>query len=155
VWDPFGGCAGIGFLQHLVDLLEGETLSLGNQKVHEGKGDTAESTPKEENLGAHISITGIGSDKVWGDDSDDLLLFISTISFGNRSACISRVTYAVPEPIGSSGEADTARADGKGEYLANNNPCSRTLGGSEEKMLTQMNATMAEIAALLFNDLST
>jgi hypothetical protein len=77
VWDPFCGCPGGGLLQHLVDLLKGEALGLGDEKVCEGEGDTAESTPEEEDLWAQVGIAGVGADKVWGDDSDDLLFYVS------------------------------------------------------------------------------
>ena len=83
VWDPFGGCAKGGLLQHFVDLLKGETLGLGDEEVREGEEDEAESAPEEEDFGAHIGIARGGSDRVWGDDSDDLLLFISIMGFNS------------------------------------------------------------------------
>ena len=33
MWNPFGACARGGFLHHAVDLLEGQALGLGNEKV--------------------------------------------------------------------------------------------------------------------------
>lgn len=39
----------------------------------------------------------------------------------------------VPQPVGSSGETNTTRADGKREDLANNDPGTRSPGGSEEE----------------------
>jgi len=111
VRDPFGRCAWVGLLQHLVDLLERETLGLGDEEVGEGERDAAESTPQEEHFRAQVGIARIAADEVWSDDSND----------------------AVPEPVGGSREADTAGADRKREDLANDDPGGRTPGGSEEE----------------------
>lgn len=41
--------------------------------------------------------------------------------------------YAVPEPVGRSGESDAAGADGQWEDLANHDPCTRSPGRGEEE----------------------
>jgi hypothetical protein len=132
VCDPFGGCAGVGLFEHLVDLLERKTLGLGNKEVREGERDAAKGAPEEEDFWPHVGITGVSADKVWGDDCDDLLFYVSKIRFGGDRQ-LSRATYAVPEPVGGSGETDTTRADGKREGLANDDPCGRSPGSNEEK----------------------
>ncbi len=70
---PFRRSPWVCLLQHLVDLLEGKTLSLGNEEVCEGEGDAAEGSPEKEDLGAEVGISGVGADEVGGDDPDDLL----------------------------------------------------------------------------------
>lgn len=42
-------------------------------------------------------------------------------------------TYAVPEPVGGGGEADSARADWEGEDLADDNPGGGAPSGREEE----------------------
>ena len=42
-------------------------------------------------------------------------------------------TYAVPEPVGGCGEGDTARANGKRENFADDDPCTWTPCGREEE----------------------
>ncbi len=46
---------------------------------------------------------------------------------------VVEVTYAVPEPVGGSGETDATGADGEWKDLADNDPCGWTPGGSEEE----------------------
>lgn len=45
---PLGGSAGSSLLHHLVDLLQGQALGLGNQEVGVDQGAGAETTPDEE-----------------------------------------------------------------------------------------------------------
>ncbi|KFZ02513.1 hypothetical protein V500_00150 [Pseudogymnoascus sp. VKM F-4518 (FW-2643)] len=104
VGDPLVGGAGGGLLEHLVDLLQGEALGLGDEEVGEGEGDAAEGAPHEEDLGAEVGLALLGTDE----------------------------TYAVPEPVGGGGETDTARADGQREDLADDDPGAGAPGGGEE-----------------------
>lgn len=48
-WAPFGGIARGCLLHHLIDLLERQTLGLGNQEVRVDERESAESSPDEEN----------------------------------------------------------------------------------------------------------
>jgi hypothetical protein len=106
---PLGRGPGGGLGHHLVDLLEGETLCLGDEEVGVDEGDGAEAAPDEED--GRLEVTLVGADHVGGDDGDD----------------------GVPEPVGGGGEGDTARADGKGEDLADEDPGTGTPGGGEEE----------------------
>lgn len=106
---PLGGCAGGGLLHHLVDLLEGETLGLGDEEVRVDEGTGAEGTPDEEHGGLHVALVGV--DHVGGDDGDD----------------------GVPEPVRGSGESDTTGSDGQREDLANDDPRTGSPGGGEEE----------------------
>jgi hypothetical protein len=84
VWHPLVGGAGCGLLQHLVDLLEGETLCLRDEEVGEGEGDAAEGAPHEEDLCAEVGLALLGTDQVGGDDSNDLgvlLVFLFSCCF--------------------------------------------------------------------------
>jgi len=72
VWLPLVGGARGGLLEHLVDLLEGETLGLWDEEVGKGEGDAAEGAPHEEDLGAEVGLARLGADEVRGDDTDDL-----------------------------------------------------------------------------------
>lgn len=110
VWLPLARGAGSRLLQHLVDLLEGKTLGLGDEEVGEYEGNAAESAPHEEDVGAETGRVGAVGDEVGGDDTDD----------------------AVPEPVRGSGETDTTRADGEREDLADDDPGARSPGGSED-----------------------
>jgi hypothetical protein len=59
-------------LQHLIDLLERESLGLGHEEEGEGEGDAAEGAPEEEDFGAEVGVAGAGADEVGRDDTDDL-----------------------------------------------------------------------------------
>ena len=48
---PLGRITGVTLSQHLIDLLQGQALSLRNQEIGESYADDAEGTPHEENLG--------------------------------------------------------------------------------------------------------
>lgn len=104
---PLGRQAGGSLLHHLVNLLERQTLGLGNKEVGVDSGTGAKRTPEEENLGLEVAVSV--TNQVGGDDGND----------------------GVPEPVGSSGQTDTTGADGEREDLANNDPSSRTPGGGE------------------------
>jgi len=53
----------------------------------------------------------LGTDHVWSDNSND----------------------GVPEPVGGGGESDTTGSDGKREDFTDENPGTRSPGGSEEE----------------------
>ena len=104
---PAGGGAGRGLGHHLVDLLERETLGLGDEEVGEEQAADTGGTPDEENLGTEIALTGVNH--VGSDVTDN----------------------EVPEPVGGGGESDTLGTDREREDLADNDPSSGTPGGGE------------------------
>lgn len=104
---PLGRLAGSGLLHHLINLLERQTLGLGNKEIGVDGGTGAKRTPEEKNLGLEVTV-GL-TDQVGGDDGND----------------------GVPEPVGGSGQTNTTGADGEREDLANNDPSSRAPGGGE------------------------
>ena len=106
---PLGRGPGGGLGHHLIDLLQGQTLGLGNEEVGVDESDCAETSPDEEHRGAKVTL--IDTDHVGGNDGDD----------------------GVPEPVGGGGERNTTGADGERENLTNQNPGTRTPGGGEEK----------------------
>ncbi|KFY88418.1 hypothetical protein V500_06350, partial [Pseudogymnoascus sp. VKM F-4518 (FW-2643)] len=112
VGHPFVGGARGGLLEHLIDLLEGEALSLRDEEVGEGEGDAAEGAPHKEHLGAEVGLSWLLANEVGGDDCDDLGEFVSFVRGG--------------------GETDTARADRQGEDLADDDLGARALGEGEE-----------------------
>ncbi len=71
-WLPLVGGSWSGLLQHLVDLLERQTLGLWNEEVGEDEGGEAEGAPHEEDLCAEVGLALLGSDEVWSDNCDDL-----------------------------------------------------------------------------------
>ena len=73
---PLGRGARRRLGQHLVDLLERETLGLSDHDVREERGEDSSRAPDEEHLAAKVGL--VGRHEVRGDDGDD----------------------AVPEPIG-------------------------------------------------------
>jgi len=109
VWHPLGRVSGGSLLEHAIDLLERQTLGLGNQEVSVDNAAKAKRAPDEEDLGAEVAV--FLTDHVGGDDSDD----------------------AVPEPVGGGRETDTTGTDGDGEDFSNHNPGCGTPGGGEEK----------------------
>lgn len=111
VWLPLGGGTWSRLLQHLIDLLERETLALWNHEVGEEKGSAAKSSPHEEDLGSKIGLSLLGSDQVWGDNGND----------------------AVPHPVGGGGESDTTGADWQVEDLTDDDPCGWSPSGGEEE----------------------
>jgi hypothetical protein len=109
VWAPLGGGTRSSLLHHLVDLLKRETLGLRNEEVRVDEAASAETTPDEEDGGLHVTV--VRADHVRGNDGND----------------------GVPEPVGGSGQSNTARTDGDREDLANENPGTRTPGRCEEE----------------------
>lgn len=71
---PLGRGARGGLLHHLIDLLEGEALGLGDDEVGEQKGAGTQRAPDEEHLGAEVALVFV--DHVRGDDGDDLQLSV-------------------------------------------------------------------------------
>jgi len=106
---PLGRSARGGLLHHLVDLLEGQTLGLGNEEPGVDEGARAQASPNEEDRRLEVAL--VSADHVRGDDSDD----------------------GVPEPVRGSGKSNTARADGEREDLADDNPGTGTPGAGEEE----------------------
>ena len=104
---PLGRGTRGGLLHHLVDLLEGEALGLGDEEVGVDEGSSTEAAPDEEDGRLHVALVGVGH--VGGDDGDD----------------------GVPQPVGGGGEGDTAGADGQGEDLADDDPGAGAPGGGE------------------------
>ncbi len=109
MWDPLAAVARGRLLEHAIDLLETETLGLGDQEVRVDEAGGAQAAPEEEDLGAQVAV--LGANHVGGDDADD----------------------AVPEPVAGGGEADAAGADGDGEDLADDDPGAGAPGGGEEE----------------------
>lgn len=66
---PGGGLARGGLGEHLVNLLEGEALGLGDEEVGVDEGAGAQSSPNEED--GRLEVALVGSDHVGSDDSDD------------------------------------------------------------------------------------
>lgn len=108
-WAPLGRGTGGGLGHHLVDLFKRQTLGLGDQEVGVDEGDSAETSPDEEDR--RLQVTLIGTNHVRGDDGDD----------------------GVPKPVGGGGESNTTRTDGQREDLTDEDPGTRTPGGGEEE----------------------
>ena len=51
-----------------------------NQEVCIGGGDAAKGAPEEEDLGAEVRVTFVGTDQVRSDDGNDLSWSVSTTS---------------------------------------------------------------------------
>lgn len=107
VRSPLGRGSGSGLLHHLINLLERQTLGLGDEEVGVDEGAGAETAPDEEDGG--LEVATVLADHVGGDDGDD----------------------GVPEPVGGGGQTDTTRSDGDGEDLADDDPGTRAPGGGE------------------------
>ena len=104
---PLGRVTGRGLGQHLVDLLERETLRFRDEEDRVDEAAEARATPDEEDGRAHVAA--VLADHVRGDDGDD----------------------GVPEPVRGGRETDTARTDRKREDLADEDPgCERTEGST-------------------------
>ena len=106
---PLGGSAGGSLLHHLVDLLERETLGLGDEQVGVDEGQGAETAPDEEDGRLHVA--SVLANHVGGNDGND----------------------GVPEPVGGGGETHTAGADRQREDLTNENPGTGTPCRGEEE----------------------
>jgi hypothetical protein len=68
--NPLRGGTRSRLLHHLIDLLEGQALSLGDEEVGVDEGAGAETTPDEEDGGLQVSV--LHADHVWGNDGNDL-----------------------------------------------------------------------------------
>jgi hypothetical protein len=97
-------------LQHLINLLKRQPLSLRDEEVSVDASASAQSTPDEENLGTEVALSLGLADHVGGDGGDD----------------------SVPEPVAGGRETDTAGTDGQREDLADQDPSARAPGGCEE-----------------------
>lgn len=95
VWLPFSRGPWSRLLKHAINLLEGETLGLGNAEVGEGKARAAGGAPNEEHLGAEVALVWVNN--IGSHDANDLQKSASkrVVTGGSES-------YAVPEPIGGS-----------------------------------------------------
>lgn len=109
VWLPLGGGTRGGLGHHLVDLLEGQALGLGNQEESVDESASAQATPDEEDRRLEIALVLV--DHVRGDDGND----------------------GVPQPVRGGGEGNTTRADREGEDLADDDPGTRTPRRGEEE----------------------
>lgn len=69
-WDPLRTRAWARLLHHLVNLLKGEALCLGDGEIGPYEGGGAETAPDEEDGGAEVAFVGVHH--VRGDDGDDL-----------------------------------------------------------------------------------
>lgn len=125
---PAGGSARGGLLHHLVDLLERQALGLGNEEVSVDKGAGAESAPDPEDVGAEVAL--VGADHVGGDDGNDTK---KKVRLCTEDCFVEVENLRVPEPVGGGRESNTARADGKREDLANDDPGTRTPGAGKEE----------------------
>lgn len=95
---PFSTIPWGSLLQHLVNLLEGETLHLRDEEVGESHGEDTEGSPDKEDLCSEVGVSFLRSHEVGSDDGDDL--YQSIVS----RQCISLLeldqkAYAVPEPV--------------------------------------------------------
>ena len=117
-------------LHHLVDLLQGQTLGLGDEEVGVDKGTGAERAPDEEDLGAQVALVVVYH--VRGDDRNDLYS-VSRSALENSNIEDQMGTYAVPQPVRSSGQGDTTRSDRQREDLADHDPGAWTPGAGEEE----------------------
>lgn len=100
VGDPCSGGSRGGLLKHTVDLLQAQTLGLGDQDISVDEASRTERSPDEEDSRLQVSVSPTSSDHVWCDDGDN----------------------AVPEPVGCSGKSNTMGADGQGKNLADYDP---------------------------------
>lgn len=106
---PLGRATRCGLLEHVVNLLEGQALCLGNQEVGKNNARSAGRAPDEEDLGLEVAVLSV--DHVRCDEAND----------------------EVPEPVARCRQRDTLRANRQGKDLANDNPRHRTPGGGEEE----------------------
>jgi len=104
------GLDGRGVLVEDIDLLEGKSLSFGDEEVGEDEATQTSATPDEEHFGTEVGIARSAVDEGRSRVSDS----------------------PVEEPVGSGGEGDTLATDVEGENLANDDPCDRSPSGGEE-----------------------
>lgn len=106
---PLGGSTRSSLFHHLVNLLKGQTLGLGNEEVGVDKGAGTQRTPDEEHLGTQVTLVGIRH--VRSDDCDD----------------------AVPEPVGGGGEGNAAGSDRQREDFTDDDPSAGAPGAGKEE----------------------
>lgn len=61
----------LALVVQLVNLLEGQTLSLVDEEVHEGNAEEAGTEPDEEDLGLQVGVVRAVVNQVRGDECDD------------------------------------------------------------------------------------
>jgi hypothetical protein len=69
--DPFSRGSRSRLLKHTINLLQTQTLGLGNQKIRVDKARGAERAPDEEDSGLQIGLSRPASNHVGGDYSYD------------------------------------------------------------------------------------
>jgi len=106
---PLGRCSRCCLFHHLVDLLERQALGLGHKEVSVNKRAGAETTPYEKDRRLHVAF--VLSYHVRRDD-------------GNNG---------VPEPVGSSREANATGTNGQREDLADDDPGAGAPGRGKPK----------------------
>lgn len=106
---PLGGVARIGLLQHGIDLLECQTLGLGDQEEGVNEAACAQTSPHVEDLGAQVGLVRVHH--VGSNDGND----------------------AVPQPVGGSGEGNTSGADLQRVNFTNEHPRAGAPGRGEEE----------------------
>ena len=88
------------FSVQLIDLLQGETLSLVDEEIHKGDADKAASPPNEKDLGLQVGIALSIIHEVWSRICD----------------------CPVQEPVGSRGHGEGLGADLQWEDFSCNDP---------------------------------
>jgi len=109
VWAPCSRSSRRGLLHHAIDLLEGQSLRLGNEEIRIDECTSAETAPQEEDVGSQISFVGL--DHVRGDGGND----------------------GIPQPVGSGGERDTTGSNGERIDFSNKHPRAWSPSGSKEE----------------------
>lgn len=114
LWNEAGGLPGlVNLFVHLIDILEGKTLSLVDECPDEGDTDEAASTPDKEDLCLQVGIARTFIDHIGGGETDS----------------------EVEKPVGSSGHGETLCTDLEREDLTSDNPCDGTpRDGKEENV---------------------
>jgi hypothetical protein len=95
----------------LVDLLQGQTLSLVDEEVDENETDATEATPDEEHLSLEVGVAGAGVDHVGGGVGDG----------------------PVQEPVGGGGDGETLGTGLEGEEFTGDDPGDGAPGAGEEE----------------------
>lgn len=95
----------------LVNLLQGETLSLVDAEVDEHKTDATETAPDEEHLRLEVGVARAGVDHVGGGVGDS----------------------PVQEPVGGGGDGETLGTGLEGEEFTGDDPGDGAPGGGEEE----------------------
>lgn len=83
----------VRFLHHLIDLLEAEPLSLGDEEVGEEGGEDAEGAPEEEDASAEVGVVFFGADEVGGDCCDDLFFMRRSVNFAPCGSLLDSVPF--------------------------------------------------------------